>query len=61
MKLFYKFDEMEIKKIQKSLIKALSKVIKNKNKNEIFIKYNKENYKSISLRLVELCNGQNDK
>lgn len=55
IKLFYKYDERQIKIIQRTLIASLLKVIQNKENNEIFKKYSKPRYKSMALYVENLC------
>ena len=55
LKLYYKYDENEIKKVQKKMIVLLNKVIKSKTKNSVYEKFESSKYKSVSSLLENLC------
>ena len=57
LKFFYNHDESEIKNVQKKMIVLLNKVIKSKNKNAIYEKFESSKYKSVSSLLDNLCNS----
>ena len=55
LRLFYDYDENEIKKVQKKMIVLLNKVIKSKTKNSIYEKFESSKYKSVSSLLDNMC------
>ena len=55
LRLFYDYDESEIKKVQKKMIVLLNKVIKSKTKNSIYEKFESSKYKSVSSLLDNMC------
>ena len=57
LKLYYKYDESEIKKVQKKMIGLLNKVIKSKTKNSVYEKFESSKYKSVSSLLENLCSS----
>ena len=57
LKLYYKYDESEIKKVQKKMIGLLNKVIKSKIKNSVYEKFESSKYKSVSSLLENLCSS----
>ena len=57
LRLFYNYDESEIKNVQKKMIVLLNKVIKSKTKNAIYEKFESSKYKSVSSLLDNLCNS----
>jgi len=57
LRLFYNYDESEIKNVQKKMIMLLNKVIKSKTKNAIYEKFESSKYKSVSSLLDNLCNS----
>ena len=57
LKLYYKYDESEIKKVQKKMIGLLNKVIKSKAKNSVYEKFESSKYKSVSSLLENLCSS----
>ena len=57
LKLYYKYDESEIKKVQKKMIGLLNKVIKSKTKNSVYEKFETSKYKSVSSLLENLCSS----
>jgi cyclin B len=58
LRIYYDYDENEIKKVQKKLIVLLNKVIKSKIKNGVFEKFESPRYKSVSSLLNNMCNNQ---
>ena len=48
VKLYYNYNENEIKNIQKKMIILLNNVMKSKNKNSVFEKFESSRYKSVS-------------
>jgi cyclin B len=61
LRIYYDYDENEIKKVQKKLIVMLNKEIKSKIKNGIFEKFESSIYKSVSSLLTNMCNCQSHK
>ena len=61
LRIYYDYDENEIKKVQKKLIVLLNKVIKSKTKNGVFEKFESSRYKSVSSLLNNMCNSQSHK
>ena len=59
--MYYDYDENEIKNVQKKLIILLNKVMKSKNNNAIFEKFQSLRYKSISSFLDNLINKSQKK
>ena len=57
VKLFYNYNENEIKIIQKKMIILLNNVIKNKTKNAVFQKFESSRYKSVSSLLENMCHN----
>ena len=55
LRLYYNYDETEIKKVQKKMIGLLNKVMKSKTKNAIYEKFESSKYKSVSSLLENLC------
>ena len=55
LKLYYDYDESDIKKVQKKMIGLLNKVIKSKTKNAVYEKFESSRYKSVSSLLESLC------
>ena len=55
LRLFYDYEENEIKKVQKKMIVLLNKVIKSKTKNSIYEKFESSKYKSVSSLLDNMC------
>ena len=61
LRMYYDYDENEIKNVQKKLIILLNKVMKSKNNNAIFEKFQSLRYKSISSFLDNLINKSQKK
>ena len=57
IRMYYDYDENKIKKVQKMLIPLLNKVMKSKNKNAIFEKFESSRYKSVSSLLDSMCSS----
>ena len=57
LRMYYDYDENIIKKVQKKMIPLLNKVMKLKNKNAIFEKFESSRYKSVSSLLDNLCSS----
>ena len=55
LRLYYNYDDNEIKKVQKKMIVLLNKVMKSKSKNAIYEKFESSKYKSVSSLLDSLC------
>lgn len=55
LKLYYDYDESDIKKVQKKMIGLLNKVMKSKTKNAVYEKFESSKYKSVSSLLESLC------
>ena len=57
LRMYYDYDENKIKTVQKKMIPLLNKVMKSKNKNAIFEKFESSKYKSVSSLLDNLCSS----
>ena len=57
LRMYYDYDENKIKKVQKMMIPLLNKVMKSKNKNAIFEKFDSSRYKYVSSLLDSLCSS----
>ena len=57
LRMYYDYDENKIKTVQKKMIPLLNKVMKSKNKNAIFEKFESSRYKSVSSLLDNLCSS----
>lgn len=61
IRLFYDYNENEIKNIQKKMILLLNNVIKSKNKNSVFEKFESAQYKSVSSYLDNICHNPSNR
>jgi hypothetical protein len=57
LRMYYDYDENKIKTVQKKMIPLLNKVMKSKNKNAIFEKFESSKYKSVSSLWDNLCSS----
>jgi cyclin B len=60
VKLYYNYNENEIKNIQKKMIILLNNVMKSKNKNSVFEKFESSRYKSVSSILENMVQNPNN-
>ena len=61
LRFYYDYNENEIKNIEKKMIKLLNNVIKNKNKNAVFEKFESSKYKSVSSFINNMCHNSSNK
>ena len=61
LKFYYNYNDGEIKTIQKKMIILLNNVMKNKNKNSVFEKFESSRYKSVSSYLDNMCHNSNNR
>ena len=59
-KLYYNYNENEIRNIQKKMIILLNNVMKSKNKNSVFEKFESSRYKSVSSILENMVQNPNN-
>ena len=55
LRLYYDYDENEIKIVQKKMIELLKKALNSKTKNSIFEKFESSRYKSVASMLNDMC------
>ena len=60
LRMYYDYDENEIKNVQKKMIVLLKKALNSKTKNAIFEKFESSKYKSISSFLNNMCQSKNN-
>ena len=55
LRLYYDYDEKEIKIVKKKMIELLKKALNSKTKNSIFEKFESSRYKSVASMLNDMC------
>jgi hypothetical protein len=60
LRLYYDYDENEIKNVQKKMIVLLKKVLNSKTKNSIYDKFDSSKYKCVSSFLSDMCQNKSN-